>query len=53
MRAKKAEIENGKKDYIREHSQSPISKNKEFHKDKTKNLGGNYHKIIWENFSDL
>lgn len=31
---------------IRDLSQSLISKNKEFHEDKTKNLRGNYHKII-------
>lgn len=31
---------------IRDLSQSLISKNKEFCEDKTKNLRGNYHKII-------
>lgn len=46
MRVKKVEIENGKKDYIREYFQSLIFKNKEFYKDKIKNLGGNYYKII-------
>lgn len=53
MRVKKVEIENGKKDYIREYFQSLIFKNKEFYKDKIKNLGGNYYKIIRENFLDL
>lgn len=46
---KKTEMEKKIKDKISDHSKSLISKKQ----DKTKSWGGNYHKIIQENFSDL